>query len=264
MRILVCVKQVPDTTEIRIDPETHSMIRTGVPSVLNIFDRYAMEVALRLREQAGEGHITVLSMGPAQAEAVLRECLALGADAAYLATDRAFGGADTLATSYVLAQAIRVIGDFDLVLCGKQAIDGDTAQVGPEIAQHLGWPQVTNAAELTLQGDEYLAKRETDDGYEMLLLPPPGVVTVTKPPFEPRYPSVKGKLAAKRAEIHILSTENLPLDTAKAGLKGSPTRVRRTYTPAVKTGGVKVEGLPPRESVAGLLEFLQEKVPGEA
>lgn len=241
MNILVCIKQVPDTTEIKIDPITNTLIRAGVPSIVNPFDAYALEVAARLKGAVG-GQIVVLSMGPEQAKNALRDCLSVGGDNAYLVCDRAFGGSDTLATSYILSRAIQAIeeleGKFDIIFCGKQAIDGDTAQVGPEIAEHLDYPQVTYAIGVTAGDGEVEVKRETEDGFEILVVPTPCVVTVTKTSFEPRYPSIKSKIAARKAEIPTLTAQDFTLNLSKAGLKGSPTKVKRTFTPKVGKEGI--------------------------
>lgn len=241
MNILVCAKQVPDTTEIRIDPVKHTLIRDGVPSILNPFDSYALEMALRIKDSAG-GKVTVLSMGPAQAKNMLRECLSVGADKAWLCTDRVFGGSDTLATSFILSSAIKALeereGKFDLILCGKQAIDGDTAQVGPEIAEHLGYPQVTYAVEIQAGEDSVTVKRESENGWEMIQVKTPCLITATKPSFDLRFPTLKGKMNARRAEIPDLTNEALQLDVSLTGLKGSPTKVKSTFTPPVKEGGV--------------------------
>ena len=182
MKILVCVKQVPDTAEIKIDPVTNTLIRAGVPSIVNPFDACALEVAARIKDADPSTEITLLSMGPDQAKDALRECLAVGGDKAYLCSDRKFGGSDTLATSYILASAIQSIeekeGKFDLILAGKQAIDGDTGQVGPEIAAHMGLAQVTYAAEVSVEGDDIIVKRESDKGYDMISVQKPAIVTV--------------------------------------------------------------------------------------
>lgn len=260
MNILVCVKQVPDTTAIKIDPVKHTLIREGVPSILNTFDGYALETALRVRESAG-GKITVLSMGPEQAKEVLKECISVGADGAYLISDRAFGGSDTLATSRTLAEAIRVLEEqqgapFDLIFCGKQAIDGDTAQVGPEIAEHMDYPQITYAVEANIEGDEVLVKRETGEGYEILAAKLPCVVTVTKPNFNPRFPTIKSKMAANRAVITTLTAGDLPVDAERIGLKGSPTKVKKTFTPPRKQGGVMIQEATGEESAKKLFELL--------
>ncbi len=243
MNILVCVKQVPDTTEIRIDPVTNTLIRAGVPSIVNPFDAYALEMALRLREAAG-GTVIVLSMGPEQAKNALKECLAIGADKAYLCSDRAFGGSDTLATSYILSRAIKALetanGAFDVIFCGKQAIDGDTAQVGPEIAEHLHLPQVTYAVETSVSGHRIQVKREVEEGFELVAVSCPCLITVTKPKFDPRYPTIRSRMAANRAEIPVLTSADLDIDLSCAGLKGSPTKVSRTFTPSLKQGGIRI------------------------
>ena len=244
MNILVCIKQVPDTTEIKIDPVTNTLIRAGVPSIVNPFDAYALEIAARIKDVTPGTKITLLSMGPDQAKAALKECLAVGGDKAYLVSDRAFGGADTLATSYTLKTAIEKLeeteGRFDIIFCGKQAIDGDTAQVGPEIAEHLDYPQVTYAVEARVEGGEVLVKRETGDGFEVLAASMPCVVTVTKPYFDPRFPTIKSKLAAGRAQIPTLTADDLPVDRESIGLKGSPTKVKKSFTPPQKQGGIKI------------------------
>ena len=243
MNLLVCIKQVPDTTEIRIDPETNTLIRAGVPSIVNPFDAYALEVAARIKDEKG-GKIVVMTMGPPQAKEALTECLGVGADKAYLVSDRIFGGSDTLATSYILSEAIRVAekteGAFDVIFCGKQAIDGDTAQVGPEIAEHLDMPQATYVGEATAQEGSVVVKRENDDGYSLIEMQTPCLVTVTKPAFEPRLPTIKSKMAAKRAEIVSITSEDVELDRSQCGLKGSPTKVKKTFTPKVKKGGLRI------------------------
>ena len=262
MNILVCVKQVPDTNEIKIDPVTNTLVRDGVPSIVNTFDGYALEAAARVRDAAPDTKIVVLSMGPAQAEAALRDCLAVAADRAYLLTDRAFGGSDTLATSYILSQAIRRVeqleGRFDMIFCGKQAIDGDTAQVGPEIAEHLGYPQVTYALEVQQAGaDQLRVIRETEDGRQVVAVGYPCLVTFTKPRFDPRFPSIKRKMAARRAVIdHITAADLTGIDLGRAGLKGSPTKVKRTYVPPRKKSGVMIGGKTPEERAAKLYEAL--------
>ena len=236
MNILICVKQVPDTTEIRIDPEKNVLIREGVPSVLNPFDGYALEAAARIKDKHPDTKIVAMSMGPEQAMEALRECLSIAADKAYLVSGRAFGGSDTLATSYILSQAIKKVesleGKFDAVFCGKQAIDGDTAQVGPEIAEHLGYPQVTYGIEAEAADDNLNVKRETEVGYEIVQVKTPCLVTFTKPVWEVRYPTIHRKLAAEKADIPVLNEESFPdMDRSVIGLKGSPTRVKKTYVP---------------------------------
>ena len=246
MRILVCVKQVPDTTEIKIDPVTNTLIRAGVPSILNPFDAYALEVAARIKDVTPDTTITLLSMGPEQAKAVLTEGLAVGGDFAYLCSDRKFGGSDTLATSYILASAIKQIeaeeGKFDLIMGGKQAIDGDTGQACVEIASHLGIPQITYANEATVDGDEVVVKRESDQGYDMVSAKMPAVVTVNKTAFEPRYPTLRSKMAARKKEIKVLTFDDIKeIDVTRCGLKGSPTKVKKTFTPVRNKTCIKLE-----------------------
>ena len=241
MKILVCVKQVPDTTEIKIDPVTNTLIRTGVPSIMNPFDAYAVEQALRLKEAAG-GTVCVVSMGPPQAMSILTDALAMGADEAYLITDRRFGGSDTLATSYILSCAVRQLGPFDVILCGKQAIDGDTGQVGPEMAEHLGIAQVTYVSQLRPDGDCLEAVREHPDRQEILSVSLPAVITVVKGEERPRFETIRGRLKANRQEIGILDREALPVEDEKIGLTGSPTKVKRTFTPERHAECVWIEG----------------------
>lgn len=262
MNILVCVKQVPDTTEIKIDPVTNTLIRAGVPSIVNPFDAYALEIALRIKDSNG-AKVVILTMGPEQAKAAIKECLAMGADKAYLCSDRAFGGSDTLATSYILSKTIETIekteGKFDVIFCGKQAIDGDTAQVGPEMAEHLGYPQVTYAVEASCKEDELVVKREVEEGYEMIAVKTPCLITVTKPKFDPRFPTIKGKMAAVRAEIPVLTSAEIVLDLTQAGLKGSPTKVKKTFTPPVKQGGVLIKEESGAASAQKLVQLLSEE-----
>lgn len=263
MNILVCIKQVPDTTEIKIDPVKNTLIREGVPSIVNPFDGYALEAAARIKDANADAKIVVLSMGPEQAKAALKECLAIAADKAYLVSDRAFGGSDTLATSYILSEAIKKLdeleGHFDMIFCGKQAIDGDTAQVGPEIAEHLGYPQITYGLEAEVDGDVLKVRKEVDEGVEVVAVTMPCLVTYTKPAWDPRFPSIKRKMAANRAEIPTLSAADLPdIDLTRAGLKGSPTKVKKTFVPQVKTGGVKINEDDAAASAHKLFELLSD------
>jgi len=251
VKILVCVKQVPDTTEIKIDPVTNTLIRTGVPSIMNPFDKYAVEQALRLKDADGS-HVTVISMGPPQAKAILGEALAMGADDAYLVTDRAFGGSDTLATSYILSAAVQKLGPFDVILCGKQAIDGDTAQVGPEMAEHLGLPQVTYASQLKACGDHLEVVRECAGHQEIIEVATPAVVTTVKSDERPRFETIRGRLRANQYEIGIVDRSALTVEDGMIGLTGSPTRVKKTFTPERHAECIWIEGETAKEKAAGL------------
>ena len=263
MNMLVCVKQVPDTTEIKIDPVKNTLIREGVPSIVNPFDGYALEAAARIKDKDPSAKIVVLSMGPEQAKAALKECLAIAADKAYLVSGRAFGGSDTLATSYIISEAVKKVeeieGKFDVIFCGKQAIDGDTAQVGPEIAEHLGYPQVTYGLEAEVDGDTIKVKKEVEEGVEVIAAKMPAVVTFTKPAWDPRYPTIKRKMAANRAEIPVLGEDAFPdIDTTRIGLKGSPTHVKKTFVPQKKSGGIKIKEETVEESVNKLIGLMSE------
>ena len=231
MHIVVCIKQVPDTTNVRIDPERGTLIREGVASILNPHDAYAIEGAVALRERLG-GSVTALTMGPPQAEAVLREAVARGCDRCVLLTDRAFAGADTWATSYTLARAVRKLGDVRLVLCGKQAIDGDTAQVGPGLAVHLGWPQATYARRIVeADADAVVVERLTDWGNETLRVEFPAMLTVLKDLNFPRLPSLVSQMRGRRCDVERWGADAVEGDAAEFGLNGSPTRVVRVFTP---------------------------------
>ena len=257
MEIVVCIKQVPDTTEVKIDPVTNTLIRQGVPSIVNPFDKNAVEAALQLKEKHG-GKITVISMGPPQAKDALKECIAMGVDETILVSDRAFGGADTLATSYTLAAAVRKVGKVDMIICGKQAIDGDTAQVGPEMAEHLGIAQVTYAAKIEVDGDSAKIDREHDDGYEVIEVKMPVLVSVVKSINEPRYPTVKGTMKANRTEIATWTAADLTVDEQKLGLKGSPTQVKRIFTPPQRVQGILINKETAREAVADLIQKMSD------
>lgn len=261
MEILVCVKQVPDTAEVKIDPEKHTVIRAGVPNIFNPFDQNALEAALQLKDSQG-ARVTLLSMGPPQAEDVLREGLAMGADDAYLLTDRKVGGSDTLATGYCLAQAVRKVAElqgieqFDIVLCGKQAIDGDTAQVGPQIATELGIPQITYAAEINVDGTAVRVKQQNEEGYIVTEAQFPVLITAVKELNEPRFPTIRGTMKAKKREIPHLSADDIKVDETKIGLKGSPTMVRKIFTPPQRTQGLVIKEEDPNAAVSVLMEKL--------
>ncbi|MDD5594293.1 MAG: electron transfer flavoprotein subunit beta/FixA family protein [Candidatus Margulisbacteria bacterium] len=257
MDIIVCIKQVPDTTEVKINPETNTLVREGVPSIVNPFDENAIEAALQLKEQNG-GTVTVITMGPPQAAEALKTAIAMGVDDAILISDRAFAGSDTWATSYTLSQAIKKIGKYDLILCGKQAIDGDTAQVGPGIGEWLGLPQVTFASKITFENGKLKVERMLEEVNEVVECPLPAVVTVVKQINEPRLPSLKGLMRAKKAEIKSFSAQFIESDLDNTGLKGSPTSVVKIFTPPVKGSSQMLSG-EPEEMVNSLLGKLKEQ-----
>ncbi len=244
MKIIVCIKQVPDAKDVRLDPETNTLAREGVQSIMNPYDQHALEEAVRLKEQLG-GEVTVLSMGPPQAEEVLRQAISCGADRGVLISDRAFAGADTWATSYTLAKAVNKIGDFDLILCGKQAIDGDTAQVGPGLAIQLEIPFITCIQKVREADEKHLVmERMMDDGYDVVSVQYPVLLTVVKDLNEPRVPSLKGKMKSKKAKIEMLTAADVGADAACIGLAGSPTQVVDVFPPpprgerAILTGNI--------------------------
>lgn len=259
LNMLVCIKQVPDTTEIKIDPVTKTLIRDGVPSIVNPFDAYALEVAVQLKEKVG-GTVTVVSMGPPQAKNALKECLSKGADRAYLMTDRAVGGSDTLATSYILACVARKLGPFDLIFCGKQAIDGDTGQVGPEMAEHMGIPQITYAAAVDYVDGELRVHREVDEGWEVIGAGIPAIITVNKTEKEPRMATLMSKMAANRAVIdEIRCADVVEMDLERVGLKGSATKVVKTFTPDRSKQGVRLQGMAAEDAAKELVAMLTDK-----
>lgn len=268
MNILVCIKQVPDTSEIKVDPVTNTLIRKGVPSVVNPMDLNAVETAIDLKEKDPENTtITLLSMGPFAADAALRECLGMGCDDAFLLTDRAFGGADTYATSYSLSVATKYIEEkkgikYDLIICGIMAVDGDTGQVGPELAEHLSIPQITYCIGVEVEegGKAIKTKRAHEMGYEVLETQLPCLIAVTKDINKPRRGTVRGKIAAKRANVEWITADMLgdALDRTKIGLKGSPTNVRSAHPPKMRTRGEDVTGKDAKESVANLMAKLTE------
>jgi electron transfer flavoprotein beta subunit len=235
MNIVVCLKQVPDTTEVRIDPKTGTLIREGVPSIINPDDKNALEGALQLKEKYG-ANITVISMGPPQAEKALREALAMGADDAILVSDRAFAGADTLATSYALSATIKQL-DYDIIFAGRQAIDGDTAQVGPGIAEDLGLPQVTYVEDVEIEGKNVKVRRAWEDGYEILSVKTPVLLTAIKELNEPRYMDIKNIFTIFNKDIKVWNADDIKADKEKIGLKGSPTKVKKSMTKEAKGQG---------------------------
>ncbi|MDX9898582.1 MAG: electron transfer flavoprotein subunit beta/FixA family protein [Spirochaetia bacterium] len=256
MNIVVCMKQVPDTTEVKIDPVTGTLIREGIPSIINPDDKSGLEAALVLKDSVG-AKVTVLSMGPPQADLALREALAMGADEAILLSDRAFGGADTWATSTTIAAALKKLG-FDLIICGRQAIDGDTAQVGPQIAEHLHLPQVSYVSELVLQGDSLMVKRIFEDGYQRIKVKMPCLLTTLKDMNTPRYMSVAGIFDAYKKDIPIWGLADIEVDETNIGLKGSPTRVKKSFTKGAKSAG-KIYEVDPKEGAKIIVEALKEK-----
>lgn len=257
MKIVVCVKQVPESTDVKINPETKTLVREGVASVTNAFDEFAIEEGLRTKEKYG-GEVHVLSMGPPQAIEVLKNALAVGSDKAYLLSDRAFAGADTLATAYTLSKAIEKIGDVDLVICGKQAIDGDTAQVGPGVATRLGIPQLTyvcKVREIDLARKRIVVERMLENGREVVESSLPALITVVKDINEPRLPSLLGIKKAAKAQIPTWTVKDLPVDENRVGLKGSPTWVVKIFTPEARGGGEILKG-----EVTEVVPLLVEKL----
>ena len=262
MHVVVCVKQVPDTTNVRINPETNTLMREGVESIVNPFDEYALEQGLMLKDSHG-AKLTVVSMGPPQAAAVLRESLARGADNAVLVSSRAFGGADTLATSYTIAQAIKKAcgGNVpDLVLFGKQAIDGDTAQVGPGVSEFLGVPLVTYVRKIAVdkEGTTFSVESVMDDGIATIEGRFPAVMTVLKEADAPRYASLAGAIRAAKSEVEILDEKDIGADPSEIGLKGSPTKVVTIFPPPIKGGGEKIIASG-AEAAKAIVDFLEKK-----
>ena len=258
MNIVVCIKQVPDTTEIKIDPVKNTLIRTGVPSIMNPFDKNALETGLSLKDRYG-GKVTVISMGPPQAKAVLREALAMGADEAYLVTDRAFGGADTLATSYTLAQAVRKLEPFDMIFCGQESIDSNTAQVGPQLASMLGIPDVSAVTALALTGRTAEITRQMEEESEVLTAELPLLATVAPSLNHPRYPSIQGLQKKWTVKAQILTAADLQADLGRIGIQGSPTQVKRVRPVAPpKKENLVIQETKTADSVRVLMQALQK------
>lgn len=262
MRIVIPIKQVPETGNVKMDEKTGTMIREGVESIINPLDLYAIELGIRLKEQFG-GEIIVLSMGPQKAMEAIREAIAMGCDQGVLVSDRRFGGADTWATSYTLAQAIKKIGAFDLILCGERATDGDTGQVGPGIASFLDLPLSTFTSQVVFIEDQKMqVKRLVEGGYELLELPLPCLLTVVKEISDPRLPTLRGKQKAKKAEIPTWGPDDIQADPSNIGLKGSPTRVVKTFHPQVSRDGQKLiarDAETINQAVDQLIDFLKER-----
>lgn len=258
MNMIVCIKQVPDTNEVKINQETGTLIRDGVPSIINPDDKNAIEGALALKDQHG-GHVTVLCMGPQQAKDALKEALAMGADEAILLSDRAFAGSDTWATSTILAAAIEAIGNYDIVFCGRQAIDGDTAQVGPETAEFLNLPQVTYAKEIRKNGDSLEVTRFTEYGDYVIRVKMPVLLTAVKELNNPRLPSVRGIFKAYSTdEVKVWTAEDIRIDLTQIGLKGSPTNVFRSFVPVKEKNSQIIDGLNGKEKASLLIDKLSD------
>ena len=262
MNIVVCIKQVPEITDVKVNPETGTLIREGVTSILNPFCEYALDHAVRLKAESPEIEVIALTMGPPQAKSALYRCLELGADRAVLVSDRKFAGADTWATALTLAEAIKTaVPDCSMILMGKQAIDGDTAQVGPEVAEILGMPQITYGVELqfTPNKKRIRVKRETEIGYEILEARLPAMVSASKGEPIRRVPSFQDVLDARLKEIMILGADDLDLDESELGLKGSYTQVVKVFPPRQKQGGVKLEDIEPEVASRKIAAYLREE-----
>ena len=260
MKIVVCIKQVPDTVEVKIDPKTGTLIRDGVPSIINHDDKTGIEAALTIREQVG-GTVTVVSMGPPQADVAIREALAMGCDDGVLISGREFGGSDTLATSTIIAAGLKTL-DYDLIITGRQAIDGDTAQVGPQIAEHLGLPQVSYAEDIQVESENsIIVKRQYEDRYQKVRIKTPCVITALTELAEPRYMSVSGTVDAYAKEIKVLGFEELKdkLNPEHIGLKGSPTNVVQSFTKQAKGAGTVLKDASADEAVKAIIAKLEEK-----
>lgn len=262
MKIVVCVKQVPEVTNVQVDPVTGTLIREGVQSILNPFCEYALDHAARMKQMVKDVHVTAITMGPLQAKDVLLRSLELGADEGVLVTDRKFAGADTWATSLTLAHAIRfAVPDFDLILVGKQAIDGDTAQVGPEIAEILGLPQVTYGIEVR-QGSsakQIRVKREVEEGYEVIEAAMPALVTVSKGEMVRRAPSFREVIEARRKPIRTVTAANLDISDEELGLKGSFTQVVKIFPPAEKKSSRLLQNVETDQAAQAIYAFLKER-----
>ena len=258
MNIVVCIKQVPDTAEVKINRETGTLIREGVPSIINPYDMHAIEAALCLRETLG-GKVTAITMGPPQAESALREAISMGVDEGFLVTGREFAGADTLATSQALSGAIRKIGA-DLIICGKQAIDGDTAQVGPEVAEFMDIPHVSYVRKI-VEADVRSIKVERlmDEGVDVVQAELPALITVVRELNCPRLPSLKGKMNAKKAEIKKLSAQEMGIAPEAVGFSGSPTQVKKIFTPGPRCGRKALQGSLEEQVDALITELINQK-----
>lgn len=261
LNILVCVKQVPDVDQMKMDPETGTLVRAGVPAILNPLDANALSAAIKVKETWG-GEISLITMGPPAAEAVLRECLAVGADKAILVTDRAFGNADTLATSYSIVSAAKMYGDFDLIFCGKETLDGATGQMGAQLAERFDAAQVTSASlikDIDQEKGKLVVERELETGIETLEVSMPCLFTMEKTNYPVRIPNLKGKMRAKKAEIISVTADDIPgLDRSRIGDAGSPTKVPRMFPPVLPEPGLIIDEGSVDASVEKLLEFIKD------
>jgi electron transfer flavoprotein beta subunit len=258
MDIIVCIKQVPDVTEVSWDPETGSLIRKGIPSIINPNDKSAVESALQLREKYG-GEVTVISMGPSQVEEALRDALGMGVNKAIQLTSKEFAGSDTWATAYTLGLAVKKIGQYDLIICGKEAIDGMTAQVGPQLAEYLSLPQLTYATHIEITDDKVRVKQKLGDLARLLESPMPALITVEREAFRPRVAPMDMILEAYSKEIPVWNADDLNGDGYDFGLKGSPTKLRRVYTPKLIKGKVEMLEGGPEEAARKFVQKLKDK-----
>lgn len=261
LQILVCVKQVPDVDQMKMDPETGTLIRAGVPAILNPLDANALSAAVTVKETWG-GEITVITMGPPNAEAALRECLSVGADRAILVTDRVFGNADTLATSYSVVSAAKQYGEYDLIFCGKETLDGATGQMGAQLAERFDSAQVTSASlikEVDENGRKLVVERELETGVETLEVKMPCLFTMEKTNYPARIPNLKGKMRAKKAEIITVTADDIPeLDRKRVGDPGSPTKVPRMFPPVLPEPGIIIDEGSVEASVSKLFTLIRD------
>lgn len=258
MNIIVCIKQVPDSARVKVDPKTSTLVRAGVPSILNPYDHFALTEALKIKKQTG-ATVTVLSMGPAQAKVVIRLALGLGADNGILLSDRAFAGSDTWATSYALATAIKKIGSYDLIMCGQMAIDGDTAQTGPGIAYHLGIPQITFCDSISAAAGKVTVGKIIGGGHQTIEADLPALVTMTMPfDYQAEYPSFLGSYHAQDKQLETWTAAHIGAEQAKLGLDGSPTRVDRIFPPPARPKGEMFNG-GAAELSAKVIEILKKE-----
>lgn len=261
LKILVCVKQVPDVDLMKMDPETGTLIRAGVPTILNPLDANALSAAIKMKETYG-GEVTLITMGPPMAESTLRECLAVGADKAILVTDRAFGNADTLATSYSIASAANCVDKYDMIFCGKETVDGATGQMGSQLAERFDAAQITSASlikSVDLENKTLVVERELETGIETLEVTLPCLFTMEKTHYPVRIPNLKGKMRAKKAEIMTFTADDIPnLDRNRIGDPGSPTKVPRMFPPVMPEPGQMLDEGSVEATVAKLLSLITD------